>query len=282
MESSLFGDDQVTILQVLLPVASGSIVGFSLGLIGGGGSIMAVPLLIYVVGIPTPHVAIGTSAVAVAASAAFNLASHARAKTVKWPCALVFAVSGIVGAAIGAQLGKMVEGDRLLMLFGVLMVVVGVLMLRPRKSGGDHDVVLTRESMPELLPMLIGTGFLVGALSGFFGIGGGFLIVPGLIGATAMPLINAIGSSLVSITAFGLTTAASYAWSDLVDWPLAFLFIGGGALGGLFGIRLAKHLSGHKYALSLTFSGIIIVVGKRWSRLSERNLRIDKWSVCRG
>ena len=65
----------------------------------------------------------------------------------------------------------------------------------------------------------------MGALSGFFGIGGGFLIVPGLIGATAMPLINAIGSSLVSVTAFGLTTAASYAWSGLVDWRLAFLFV---------------------------------------------------------
>ena len=67
--------------------------------------------------------------------------------------------------------------------------------------------------MPRLLPLLVGVGFAVGLLSGFFGIGGGFLIVPGLIGATAMPLINAIGSSLVSVTAFGLTTAASYAWS---------------------------------------------------------------------
>jgi len=115
--------------------------------------------------------------------------------------------------------------------------------------------------MPRLLPWLIGVGFAVGALSGFFGIGGGFLIVPGLIGATAMPLINAIGSSLVSVSAFGLTTAASYVWSGLVDWPLAGLFVVGGALGGLLGIRLARHLSGYKHALSLTFSGIVIAVG---------------------
>ncbi len=113
----------------------------------------------------------------------------------------------------------------------------------------------------KLLPLLIGIGFLVGALSGFFGIGGGFLIVPGLIGATAMPLINAIGSSLVAVTAFGLTTAASYAVSGLVDWPLAILFIIGGALGGLLGIKLAHRLSGHKHALTLTFSGIVIAVG---------------------
>jgi uncharacterized protein len=251
----------MTILHALLSIASGSLVGFTLGLVGGGGSILAVPLLVYVVGVPSPHMAIGTSAIAVAASAAANLFGHARANTVKWPCASVFAVSGIIGAAGGAQLGKMVDGGRLLMLFGVLMVVVGIVMMRPRRSGGNPDVKLTRESMPQLLPMLIGVGFVVGALSGFFGIGGGFLIVPGLIGATAMPLINAIGSSLVSVTAFGLTTAASYAWSGLVDWQLAGLFIVGGALGGLLGIRLAKHLSGHKHALSLTFSGIVIAVG---------------------
>ena len=249
-------------LHQLLAVASGSLVGFTLGLVGGGGSIMAVPLLVYVVGVPSPHVAIGTSAIAVAASAATNLFGHTRAGTVKWRCALVFALAGMVGALGGAQLGKMVDGSRLLMLFGVLMVVVGLLMLRPRKSGGDPDVMLTRETIPRLLPLLLGTGFAVGALSGFFGIGGGFLIVPGLMGATAMPLINAIGSSLVSVTAFGATTAASYAFSGLVDWPLAFLFIAGGALGGLLGIKLAHHLAGRsKHVLTLTFSGIVIAVG---------------------
>jgi uncharacterized membrane protein YfcA len=251
----------MTILHALLSIASGSLVGFTLGLVGGGGSILAVPLLVYVVGVRSPHIAIGTSAIAVAVSAAANLAGHARAHTGKWPCALVFAVAGIAGAAGGAQLGKMVDGTRLLLLFGVLMVVVGVLMTRPRKSGGNADVALTRESMARLLPLLIGVGFAVGALSGFFGIGGGFLIVPGLMGATAMPLINAIGSSLVSVTAFGLTTAASYAWSGLIDWPLAILFIVGGALGGLIGTRLAHHLAGYKQALSLTFSGIVIAVG---------------------
>jgi uncharacterized membrane protein YfcA len=248
-------------LHHLLAIASGSLVGFTLGLIGGGGSILAVPLLVYVVGVPSPHVAIGTSAIAVAASAAINLAGHARAQTVKWPCALVFAASGIVGAALGAQLGKMVDGARLLALFGALMVVIGVLMLRPRRGGGNPDVKLDAESVTTLLPWLIGGGLVVGALSGFFGIGGGFLIVPGLIGATAMPLINAIGSSLVSVTAFGLTTAASYAWSGLVDWPLALLFIAGGALGGLAGTRLSRHLSGHKNALTRVFSGIVIAVG---------------------
>ena len=251
----------MTILQDLLAVVSGSAVGFVLGLVGGGGSILAVPLLVYVVGVPSPHVAIGTSAIAVAASAAANLFGHARAQTVKWPCAITFAIAGMIGAAAGAQFGKMVDGARLLSLFGALMIAIGVLMLRPRKSSGNPDVELTRESMPRMLPPLIGIGLAVGTLSGFFGIGGGFLIVPGLIGATSMPLINAIGSSLVSVTAFGLTTAASYAWSGLVDWPLALLFVGGGALGGLIGIRLAHRLAGHKNALTRIFSGIVMAVG---------------------
>lgn len=244
----------------LLAIGSGGIVGFTLGLVGGGGSIMAVPLLVYVVGVASPHVAIGTSAVAVAASAAANLVGHARANTVKWSCAAVFALAGIAGAAGGAHLGKLVDGSRLLTLFGALMIVIGLLMLRPRKSGGDPDVRLSRDTL-HLLPYLIGIGFAVGALSGFFGIGGGFLIVPGLIAATGMPLINAIGSSLFAVAAFGLTTAVSYAVSGLVDWPLAGMFILGGALGGIAGIRLARRLSSHKHALTRIFSGIVTAVG---------------------
>ena len=249
------------LLHYLLAILSGGAVGFVLGLIGGGGSILAVPLLVYVVGVPSAHIAIGTSAIAVAASAAVNLAGHARSRTVKWRCALVFAGAGILGAAAGAHIGKTVDGHRLLLLFGVLMLVVGLMMLRPRRSGGDAHVKLTRATATRLLPLLLVTGFAVGLLSGFFGIGGGFLIVPGLMLATGMPLINAVGSSLVSVTAFGLTTAASYAWSGLVDWLLAALFIAGGAAGGFAGIKLAHRLAGHKHALTLTFSGVVIVVG---------------------
>jgi uncharacterized membrane protein YfcA len=249
------------VIQDLLSVASGTLVGFTLGLVGGGGSILAVPLLVYVVGVASPHIAIGTSAVAVAASAAVNLFGHARGGTVKWPCALVFTAAGIAGAAGGAQLGKMVDGGRLLALFGALMIVVGLAMLRRRKSEGDPDVRLNRDSAKRLLPMLIGTGLIVGGLSGFFGIGGGFLIVPGLMGATAMPLMNAIGSSLVSVTAFGLTTASSYALSGLVDWRIAAFFVLGGAIGGFAGIQAAKLFAGSKRGLSLVFAGIVISVG---------------------
>jgi uncharacterized membrane protein YfcA len=245
----------------LLSVASGSLVGFSLGLVGGGGSILAVPLLVYVVGVPSTHAALGTSAIAVAASALANLAGHARAGTVRWRCALVFGASGVIGAAGGAQLAKTIDGARLLALFGILMVVVGLSMLRPRPSGGDDSVRLTRDNMRRMLPLLIGGGLTVGALSGFFGIGGGFLIVPGLIAATGMPLINAIGSSLVSVATFGITTAASYAVSGLVDWRIAGLFILGGMIGALAGVRLAGRLARQQRVLTRIFAAVVMSAG---------------------
>jgi uncharacterized protein len=250
----------MTILQVILSVFSGGLVGLSLGLIGGGGSILAVPLLVYAIGIP-PHLAIGTSAVAVSASALFNLIGHARAHVVKWPCALAFAVAGVLGASLGAQLGKAIDGHKLLAAFGILMIVIAALMLRHRRGGDDPDVQLSRMTAARLLPPLAATGFAAGALSGFFGIGGGFLIVPGLITATAMPLLNAIGSSLVSVAAFGAATAVSYALSGLVNWTVATLFVGGGLLGGMAGIALSKRLAARKRALNLLFSAVVALVG---------------------
>jgi uncharacterized membrane protein YfcA len=249
-----------TLLQDALALASGALVGLSLGLVGGGGSILAVPLLFYVVGIGTPHQAIGTGAAAVAATAALGLIGHARARTVKWPCALAFAVAGIAGAAAGAAVGKTFDGERLLALFGLLMIVVGALMLRPRRNGSNADIRLDRETAIRLLPALAALGLVVGFASGFFGIGGGFLIVPGLIGATAMPILNAIGSSLVSVTAFGATTAASYAWSGLVDWWIAALFIAGGLVGSLAGTEIAKRIGGGR-GLTIGFSAVVIAAG---------------------
>lgn len=243
-------------LQVALGLLSGSLVGFSLGVVGGGGSILAVPLMVYVVGVASPHVAIGTSAIAVAANAAVNLANHARSGHVKWPCAAVFAGAGVAGALGGSTLGKMLDGQRLLLAFALLMLVVGALMLRKRSGPGDIAVTLSRDNFP-LLAVL---GLCTGALSGFFGIGGGFLIVPALMLATGMPILNAIGSSLVAVTAFGLTAAASYAFSGFVDWLLALVFVAGGIVGGLLGARLAKSLSNKRAALNNIFAVLIFLV----------------------
>ena len=251
----------MTFLPDLLATGSGALVGLVLGLVGGGGSILAVPLLIYVVGVSSPHVAVGTSALAVSVSALGNLLPHWRAGNVKWRCAAVFAAAGVLGALVGSTVAKALEGDKLLALFGVVMVVVGIAMLRRRATGGNPDVRLTSETAKELLPLLIGIGFGVGLFSGFFGIGGGFLIVPGLVLATGMPLTSAIGTSLVAVSAFGAATAASYAVSGLIDWWLAGLFILGGLIGGVAGVQLGRVLAGRKRALNTLFASLVIVVG---------------------
>lgn len=251
----------MTFAQDLLTVASGSLVGFSLGLVGGGGSVLAVPLLVYLVGVPDAHVAIGTSAFAVAANAAVNLFSHWRTGNVKIRCAITYALFGILGAAIGSTVGKTIDGDRLLALFGLVMIVIAVSMGRKPASAGEPDVHLDFSTAGRLIPRLGVVALATGFLSGVFGIGGGFLIVPGLVMATGMPLINAISSSLVSVTSFGATTAANYAISGLVDWWIAGLLLAGGAVGGYAGVKAAGHLAGKRKALSLVFAAIVGVVG---------------------
>jgi uncharacterized membrane protein YfcA len=246
----------ISATQSLLGLASGMLVGFSLGLVGGGGSILAVPLMVYVVGVPEPHVAIGTSAIAVAANAAVNLSNHARGGTVVWSCALTFAAAGIIGAFCGSILGKMLDGERLLALFALVMLVIAMLMLKTRARVGLPDVKMSMTN----LPAIIGLGLATGTMSGFFGIGGGFLIVPALMLATGMSIMNAVSSSLVAVTAFGLTTAASYAYSGLVSWGLAALFVAGGIAGGLAGTRSARHLSERRGALNTVFAAVIILV----------------------
>lgn len=242
--------------QALAAIGSGGLVGFTLGLIGGGGSILATPLLLYVVGISQPHIAIGTGALAVSVNAYANLIGHARKGHVWWRCAIVFAATGTVGALAGSSLGKEFDGQRLLFLFGLLMLAVGAMMLRPR-SAVTPDIARTdRLTCFKTAAVALGAG----AASGFFGIGGGFLIVPGLMLSTGMPMISAVGSSLLAVGTFGLATAINYAVSGLVDWPIAAEFIGGGVMGGLGGMLLATRLATKRNLLNQIFAALIIVV----------------------
>lgn len=240
----------------LLTLLSGAAVGFSLGLIGGGGSILATPLLLYVVGIDEPHVAIGTGALAVSVSAYLNFLNHARTGHIRWRCAAIFAGIGAIGAYVGSSLGKAFDGDKLLFGFGMVMIVIALAMLRPRKEGTKD------RRIDGLGPAgrLSGVAAPVGIVAGFFGIGGGFLIVPGLILATGMPIISAIGTSLFAVGSFGLTTAANYAMSDLVNWTVAAKFIGGGFVGGLAGMKLAVHLCSYRHALNIIFACVVLTV----------------------
>lgn len=256
-------------ITAVLAALSGVLVGFTLGLVGGGGSILAVPLMVYLVGVRDPHVAIGTSALAVAANALVGLANHARAHNVNWRCGGTYALAGVIGALAGSTFGKAFDGQKLLFLFALLMLVVAGLMYRGRGDTGIEGVVCNRDNFPKVATFGLGTG----ALSGFFGIGGGFLIVPGLIASTAMPIYRAIGTSLVAVSAFGLTTAANYAASGLIDWPVAGGFIAGGVAGSVIGTAASTRLSASKGLLNSVFATMIVVVAlymlwRSWSAMA--------------
>lgn len=221
-----------------LAVLSGAVVGLLLGVFGGGGSVLATPLLIYLVGVRDPHVAIGTSAAAVAVNALAGLAVQARAGRVKWPCALVFGAAGLAGSLMGAHFAKQMPGETLLLWFAVAMALIGGSMLLPRKGAGDPGVRLDAALTLRLAP----AGLATGLAAGFFGIGGGFLIVPGLMAATGMTLAHAAASSLVSVALFGAATSASYAASGLVDWPIFAALVAGGGAGALVARPIARRL----------------------------------------
>lgn len=250
----------MSLLEPFLAVLCGGLVGFTLGLLGGGGSILATPLLLYVIGLG-PHQAIGTGALAVSASAFANFATHYRAGNVRWRSAGLFALIGMIGAFIGSEFGKSFDGKKLLFLFAILMIVVGIKMFRSKAGALPRDVPVNhRYCNRQSIPKIAGAALAVGALSGFFGIGGGFLIVPALLLSTGMPMLFAVGSSLLAVGAFGLTTAANYAVSGLIDWPVAAEYIIGGFIGGWIGMRIACRLSDRKTTLNRIFAYVVCLI----------------------
>ena len=245
-------------LVIFLSILSGIAVGLSLGLLGGGGSVLAVPLLLYVVGVKDVHIAIGTSALAVGTIAAINLLAHKRKNNVRFRTGLAFAIPGLGGTLLGAQLGLITPSENLLMFFALFMGIVGFLMLKRKttkydvqSSGRNSIVILTKKNISL-------SGFFIGTLAGYFGIGGGFLIVPTLMYSGGLNIIEAIGTSLVSVSAFGLTTAGSYFVAGHVDVLVAVLFVIGGVIGGLFGVRMTDKIP--KETLGKIFAIVLFVI----------------------
>lgn len=241
--------------EAAIAALGGAIIALLLGLFGGGGSVLATPWLLYAVGIADAHVAIGTGAAAVALNAAANLGMQARAGTVKWPCALGFAGAGLAGSLAGAALAQRVDGAALLGGFALAMLAVGVAMLRPPRDAGDPGVRLDAAMTLKLVP----AGLVVGLAAGFFGIGGGFLIVPGLMAATGMTLANAAASSLVSVVVFGAATSATYALSGRVDAPALIAMVAGGLIGVIAARKLGPLLGRHTLVARRLFAAMVIL-----------------------
>jgi hypothetical protein len=262
----------ITILQYILAIVSGVAVGFSLGLIGGGGSILAVPLFIYFVGINHPHLAIGTTALAVGITAYINFVQHLKKKNANIKLGGVFALVGIIGVLIGSTLGLIIKGGELLFFFSILMIVIGVYMYISKCRAVPDEDCKERAKMTKY-DKVSAYSLIVGFASGFFGIGGGFLIVPGLLASSKIKISMAIGTSLLAVGTFGVVTAIRYAMvapglqyisSGIIGDVLilvAIVYVIGGIFGGFLGTRLSVNLGGRKGDLRKVFSIIIILVG---------------------
>ena len=224
-------------------------IGLSLGLIGGGGSIITVPMLVYVLGVP-PHRAIGMSLAVVGATALVSVFLHHRNRTVAWRTGVVFAAGGIVSSYLGSKFTRLVPSAVLMLLFAGLMLVVATLMLtRPHRAEGHHVPSVPRE---------LAAGFGVGILTGFLGVGGGFLIVPALVMFGGLGMKAAVGTSLFVIAvncAAGLLGHLSQGGFDLKLTTLVTAMAFGGAV---LGSHLAHHV--HHAALRRIFAWFVVAV----------------------
>lgn len=250
----------VTLVQLLLSIVSGVAVGFTLGLIGGGGSILAIPLLIYFVGIHNTHFAIGTTALAVGVNAYINFFSHRKRVRVKLNAAAVFSIIGSAGVLIGSSVGLITNSDSLLLLFSFLMIGVGIFMyLGKKKTKANEDEGKSNDVQKLRYGKLSLSSLMTGFASGFFGIGGGFLIVPALMYSTKIEINEAIGTSLLVVGTFGILTAVRYGISGSLIYSVSLFYIIGGVIGGIVGARISTGME--TFRLKKLFSVIIVIVG---------------------
>jgi len=238
----------------LLALLFGAVIGLLLGTIGGGGSILTVPILVYVLD-QSVHEATATSLVIVGLTALFGVIPHARSGRVDTRTALIFGAAGILGAFGGTWLGAQISGPAILLLFGVLMVVVAVRMaFGKRQDDGSPSLATSGLTLP-----ILATGLAVGLMTGFFGVGGGFLIVPALVLILHLPMRLAVGTSLVIIAINSAAGVVAHLGSGGVDFRLAGMFVAGGIVGTLIGSRFAGHADDAK--LTRAFAVLVALVG---------------------
>lgn len=220
--------------MIALAVALAVLVGVSLGLLGGGGSILTVPLLAYVAGMEAKQ-AIATSLLVVGVTSAVSTLSHARAGRVQWRSGLMFGAAGMVGAYLGGLLSYVVPGTLLLTAFTVVMIATGIAMIRGRKTCEP-----TTRTMPVAKVLLMGLG--VGVVTGAVGAGGGFLVVPALALLGGLPMPVAVGTSLLVITMNSAAGLAGHLSTVPIDWTIAGAVTAAAVLGSLLGTRLTAHV----------------------------------------
>lgn len=212
------------------------LIGVSLGLLGGGGSILTVPILIYAMGVE-PKSAIATSLFVVGVTSLVGSISHARAGRVRYRTGLLFGAAGMLGAFAGGKLAHFIPANLLLLAFAGMMVATAVAMLRGRKE--------VKTAVVHELPIgkVLFEGVVVGIVTGLVGAGGGFLVVPALALLGGLPMNIAIGTSLLVIAMKSFAGLAGYLGHVAVDWNLAFLVTGAAVVGSFIGAQLAGKIA---------------------------------------
>lgn len=224
-------------LTALLAIA----VGLSLGMLGGGGSILTVPILLYVAGLQA-HEAIATSLLVVGATSIAAVIPHAKGNRVRYQTGLLFGAASMIGAYGAGRVAKHVPAAVLLLLFGGMMLVTAVAMMRGRREpAGSEPAKEAVEKLPYL--KILAEGLVVGAFTGLVGAGGGFLVVPALVLLGRLPMPDAVGTSLLVIAMKSLAGFAGYLGSVHIDWTLALIVTAAAVSGSFFGARLAGKVS---------------------------------------
>ena len=239
--------------MIALAVALSIIVGLALGLLGGGGSILAVPLLLYVAGLDARE-AIATSLLVVGVTSGVAVVPHALAGRVRWRTGVVFGLAGMAGAYTGGRLAAFVPAALLLVAFALMMLATAAAMLRGRATVGEGGG-------PDELPLLhvLGEGAVVGLVTGLVGAGGGFLVVPALVLLGGMPMSAAVGTSLVVISMKSFAGLAGYLATVEIDWALAGAVTAAAVTGSVAGARLAGRVD--QEVLRRAFGWFVVATG---------------------
>jgi uncharacterized membrane protein YfcA len=241
---------------LLLVLALSVVIGLSLGVLGGGGSILTVPILVYVAGFEAKE-AIAASLFVVGVTSVVSVISHARGGRVMWRTGLIFGAAGMAGAFVGGLLGGHIPGQILLIAFAIMMVAMSVAMLRGRKKKNDGGAAPVKHELP--LGRVLLDGAVVGLVTGLVGAGGGFLVVPALALLGGLPMSVAVGTSLVVIAMKSFAGLAGYLTTVQLDWGLTLGVTAAAIVGSLIGSKLAGKIP--EAALRKAFGWFVLAMG---------------------
>lgn len=243
-------------VTLLLVLALSVVIGLSLGVLGGGGSILTVPILVYVAGFEAKE-AIAASLFVVGVTSAVSVISHARGGRVMWRTGLIFGAAGMAGAFVGGLLGGHIPGQILLIAFAIMMVATSVAMLRGRKKKNDDGAAPVKHELP--IGRVLLDGAVVGLITGLVGAGGGFLVVPALALLGGLPMSVAVGTSLVVIAMKSFAGLAGYLTTVQLDWGLTLGVTAAAIVGSLIGSKLAGRIP--EAALRKAFGWFVLAMG---------------------